>query len=68
MKLLTKREQKKKENSVHHYVKNHLAKFQQDKIKPERVGALRLSNGYNFFLKNVSEVFRTCFNLPRNLC
>ena len=49
MKLLTKRERKRKENSVHHYVKNHLAKFQHDKIKPERVGALRLSNGYNFF-------------------
>ena len=46
---------KNQENSTHHfednYPTNHLAKFLQDRIKPWRVGALRVCTGYNFFLK-----------------
>ena len=44
------------ENSAHHfgasYLTNHLAKFLQDRIKPWRVGALRVCTGYHFFNEN----------------
>ena len=40
------------ENSAHdfgdNYLTNHLIKFLQDKIKPWRVGALRVCTGYHF--------------------
>ena len=40
------------ENSAHHfgdnYLTNNLIKFLQDKIKPWRVGALRVCTGYHF--------------------
>ena len=32
---------------------NYLRKFLQDRIKPQRVGALRLSTGIHFFVRNV---------------
>ena len=44
---------KNQENSAHgfgdNYLTNHLVKFLQDRIKPWRVGALRVCTGYNFF-------------------
>ena len=47
------RSTKKQENSVHsledNYLTNHLVKFLQDRIKPWRVGALRVCTGYHFF-------------------
>ena len=65
-KLLIKR--KIQENSAHLFgencLTNHLAKFLQGRIKPQRVAALRLSTGYNFFYKK-GEGFITCFNLSR---
>ena len=40
------------ENSAHHfgdnYLTNHLIKYLQDKIKPWRVGPLRVCTGYHF--------------------
>ena len=40
------------ENSAHRCVGNHftdhLAKFLQDRIKPRRIGALRVCTGYHF--------------------
>ena len=43
---------KNQEISLHHfgdnYPTNHLVKFLQDRIKPWRVGALRVCTGYNF--------------------
>ena len=47
------RSTKNQENSTHgfgdNYLTNHLVKFLQDKIKPCRVGALRVCTGYHFF-------------------
>ena len=47
------RSTKYQENSAHgfvdNYLTNHLAKFQQDRIKPWRVGALKVCTGYHFF-------------------
>ena len=44
---------KNEENSAHgfgdNYLTNHLIKFLKDRIKPWRVGALRVCTGYNFF-------------------
>ena len=41
------------ENSAHRFVDKYLtnyhAKFPQDRIKPWRVGALRICTGYHFF-------------------
>ena len=43
---------KNQENSAHwfgdNYLINHLVKFLQDRIKPWRVGAPRVSTGYHF--------------------
>ena len=54
-KSFTKRErQKNQENSAHGFEENYLAnltKFMQDRIKPYKVGALRVGTGYNFFCK-----------------
>ena len=50
------------------YLTNHHVKFLQDRIKPWRVGALRVCTGYHFFLKKVvSEGFLT-FNFSRGSC
>ena len=47
---------KYQDNSAHcfgeSYLRNHFMKFLQDWIKPCRVGALRVSTGYNFFQTN----------------
>ena len=44
---------KNQENSAQrfgdNYLTNHLLRFLQDRIKPLRVGALRVSTGYHFF-------------------
>ena len=44
---------KNQENSAQRfgdsYLTNHLVKFLQDRIKPWRVGALRVSTGYHYF-------------------
>ena len=37
---------------VNNYLTNHLAKFLQDRIKPWRVGALRVWTSYHFFKEN----------------
>ena len=37
---------------VEHYITNHLVKFLQERIKPWRVGALRVCIGYHFFKEN----------------
>ena len=64
IKLLIKlNQQKNQENFIHrfgdYYFTNHLVKFQQDRIKPWRVGVLRVCTGYHFLLKNiVSEGFQ----------
>ena len=46
---------KNQENSIHCFEDKHLtshpAKILRDRIKPYRVGALRVSIGYNFFYK-----------------
>ena len=43
---------KNQENSAHHlgdnYLTNHLVKFLHDRIKPWRLGALRVCTGYHF--------------------
>ena len=54
IKLLKKtRSTKNQENFAHcfgdNYLTNHLVKFPQDRIKPWRVGALRVGTGYHFF-------------------
>ena len=64
---------KKQENSAHcfgdNYLTDHLIKFLQDRIKPWRVGALRVCTGYHFFLtKIVREDFRTSFNFSHGSC
>ena len=66
------RSTKSQENSAHrfedNYLTNHLVKFLQDRIKPWRVGALRVCTVYHFFLtKTVSEGFPTSFNFSRGL-
>ena len=47
---------KNQENSAYdfgeNYLTNHLVKFLQDRIKPWRVGALRVCTGYNFIKEN----------------
>ena len=53
---------KNQENSTHRfgddYPINHLIKFRQDRIKPWRVGALKVCNGYHFFwTKSLVRVF-----------
>ena len=51
------------------YATSYLARFLQDRVKPSKVRALRVSTDCKFFDKNcVSEVFITCFNLLRNSC
>ena len=44
---------KNKENLTHrfvgNYLTNHLAKFLLDRIKPWRIGALRVCTGYHIF-------------------
>ena len=45
---------KNQENSAHGFEENYLAnltKFMQVRIKPYKVGALRVGTGYNFFCK-----------------
>ena len=59
---------KRQENSAHRFVDNYLSnyheKFLQDRIKPWKVGALRICTGYHFFLKKIaSEGSLTCFNI-----
>ena len=53
------RSTKSQGNSTHrfvgNYLTNHLSKFLQDKIKPLRVGALRVCTGCHFF-KRISLV------------
>ena len=48
--------QKKQENSAHafgdNYLTDHLVKFLQNRIKPRKVGALRVCTGYHFFNRN----------------
>ena len=50
------RSTKNQENSAHRfggsYLTNHIVKFLQDRIKPWRVGALRVCAGFHFFNKN----------------
>ena len=62
---------KNQENSAHgfvdNYLTNHLANFLKDRIKPWRVGALRVCTAYHFFLKKVKD-FLTFFNLLRASC
>ena len=53
---------KNQENSTHRfgddYPINHLIKFRQDRIKPWRVGALKVCTGYHFFwTKSLVRVF-----------
>ena len=64
------RSTKNPENCAHcfgdNYLTNHPAKFLQGKIKPGRVGALKVCTGYHFFLeKIVSEGFLASFNFLR---
>ena len=46
----------KKDNSTHHfwdnYLTNYLIKFLEDRIKSWKVGPVRVSTGYQFFLRN----------------
>ena len=50
-----RQKKKQQENSVHGFgdnsLTNHLVKLLQDKIKPWRVGALRVCTDYHFFKK-----------------
>ena len=67
------RSTKNQENSMHrfgdNYLTNHLVKFLQVRIKPWRVGALRVRTAYHFFLKKiVSEGFLTFFNSSSGAC
>ena len=52
-KLLTKSERNEPENSSHrfgdNYLTDHLVKFLQGRIKPCRIGALRVSTGFQSF-------------------
>ena len=47
--LSTKNQEHFAHRFVDNYLTNHLAKFLQDRIKPWRVGALRICTGYHFF-------------------
>ena len=64
IKLLIKLDrQKKQENSAHgfgdNYLTNHLVKFLQDRIKPWRVGALRVCTGSQSYSGCASTVIFT---------
>ena len=60
----TKKKKKNRQHSTYwfgdNYLANNIEKFLQDKIKPWKVGALRVSTGYQLFKKKfVSGVFIT---------
>ena len=49
---LTNYQENSADRFVNNYLTNHLAKFLQDRIKPWRVGALRVWTSYHFFKEN----------------
>ena len=59
------RSTKNQENSAHrfghNYLTNHLVKFLQDRIKPWRVGSLKVCTGYHFFQR---KLLVRAFQLP----
>ena len=51
------------------YLSNCLAKLLQDRIKSQRVGALKVSTDFKFLCKKfVNESFIACFNFSPSSC